>query len=214
MHGLIFASLRDYTALRLGEERAVELWADRIFEATEAYDDEWFTAQVERLAVATGDSIEEIQRGFGSFAAQTTFAGLYPAYYEESADTFTFLLGIEEHIHELVRATIVGASPPELRVQPFGEVGVLVSYTSERRLCAMLEGLVRGTAEHYREALVVEEIQCMHRGDAGCVFTVTRRGALERSTPSHAFRLREASAGGAHVVGSGQANPRHLRGNP
>ena len=174
MHGLIFASLRDYTALRLGEERAVELWADRIFEATEAYDDEWFTAQVERLAVATGDSIEEIQRGFGSFAAQTTFAGLYPAYYEESADTFTFLLGIEEHIHELVRATIVGASPPELHVQPFGEVGVLVSYTSERRLCAMLEGLVRGTAEHYGEALVVEEIQCMHRGDAGCVFTVTR----------------------------------------
>ena len=73
-----------------------------------------------------------------------------------------------------MRATIVGASPPELHVQPFGEVGVLVSYTSERRLCAMLEGLVRGTAEHYGEALVVEEIQCMHRGDAGCVFTVAR----------------------------------------
>jgi hypothetical protein len=174
MHGLIFASLRDYTALRLGEEHEVELWADRVFETTDTYDDEWFTAQVERLAVATGDSVEEIQRGFGSFAAQTTFAELYPEYYKESPNTFTFLLGIEEHIHELVRATIKGASPPELHVQPFGEVGVLVSYTSERRLCAMLEGLVRGTAEQYGEAVVVEEIQCMHRGDAGCVFTVTR----------------------------------------
>ena len=104
-----------------------------------------------------------------------TFAGLYPAYYEESADTFTFLLGIEEKIHELVRATISGASPPELHVQPFGEVGVLISYTSERRLCSLLEGLVLGTAEHYGEALTVEEIQCMHDGDAGCVFTVTRQ---------------------------------------
>jgi hypothetical protein len=174
VHGLIFASLRDYTALRLGEERAVELWEDRVFEPTKAYEDGWFVAQLERLIVATGDSMNEVQRAFGSFAAQATFAELYPAYYEESADTFAFLLGIEAKIHELVRTTIPGASPPELHVQPFGEVGVLVSYTSERRLCRLLEGLVLGTAEHYGETLDVEEIQCMHQGDPGCVFTVTR----------------------------------------
>jgi len=174
MHGLIFASLRDYTALRLGEERAAELWVDRIFGANEAYADEWFSAQLERLVVATGDSIDEVQRGFGSFAAQTTFAALYPAYYEESADTLTFLLGIEDRIHEVVRATIAGATPPKLHVRPFGEVGVLVSYTSERRLCSLLEGLVLGTAEQYGETIAVEEIQCMRRGDPGCVFTVTR----------------------------------------
>lgn len=174
MHGLIFASLRAYTALRLGEEQAAELWADRVFETTEAYDDEWFAAQLERLIAATGASKDEVQRGFGSFAAQSTFAKLYPAYYEESGDTFTFLLGIEEKIHELVRATIPGAYPPKLHVQPLGEVGVLVSYTSERRLCRLLEGLVLGTAAHYGEKRVVEEIQCMHEGDPGCVFTVTR----------------------------------------
>ena len=174
MHGLIFAGLRDYTARRLGEERAVELWEDRVFETTEAYDDGWFVAQIDRLAAATGDPRDEILGGFGAFAAQETFAALYPAYYKESADTFAFLLGIEGRIHELVRATIRGASPPNLHVQPFGEVGVLVSYTSERRLCRLLEGLVLGTAEHYGETVVVEEIQCMHRGDPGCVFTVTR----------------------------------------
>ena len=32
--------------------------------------------------------------------------------------------------------------------------------------------------------------------------------------PGHALRLRVASAGGVHVAGSGQARPRHLRGNP
>ena len=174
MHGLIFASLRDYSALRLGEEQAAELWADRVFETNEAYDDAWFAAQLDRLLAATGGSKEEVQRGVGSFAAQSTFAGLYPDYYEESADTFAFLLGIEEKIHELVRATIPGAYPPKLHVQPLGEVGVLVSYTSERRLCRLLEGLVLGTAEHYGEQLVVEEIQCMQHGDPGCVFTVTR----------------------------------------
>ena len=39
MHGLIFASLRDYTAGRLGEDRAAELWAEQVFETTEVYDD-------------------------------------------------------------------------------------------------------------------------------------------------------------------------------
>ena len=174
MHGLIFASLRDYTAHRLGEERARELWSDRFFELTEAYDDEWFAAQLQRLAEATGQPLDDVQREFGSYAAQETFRRLFPDYYEASADTFTFLLGIEEKIHGLVRATIPGAHPPRLHVQRLSELGVLVSYTSERKLCRLLEGLVRGTASHYGDDVLMEEIQCMHRGDTGCVFTVVR----------------------------------------
>ena len=116
---------------------------------------------------------DETQRGFGAFAAQKTFAGLYPGYYAESGDTCTFLLGIEERIHELVRATIPGATPPKLHVQRLGEHGVLVSYTSRRGLCRLLEGLVHGTAEYYGERIELEELQCMHRGDAGCVYSVT-----------------------------------------
>ncbi len=174
MHGLIFAGLRDYTAVQLGEERAGDVWSDRVFELTGAYDDEWFSAQLERLALATGEPLNEVQRGFGVFAARETFLRLFPEYYEASDDTFAFLLGIEEKIHQLVRATIAGANPPRLHVQQLSELGVLVSYTSERKLCRLLEGLVRGTADYYGDDVVVEEIQCMYRGDTGCVFTVVR----------------------------------------
>lgn len=174
MHGLIFAGLRDYSLVRLGEQRAAELWQDRVFAPMDSYDDAWFAAQVARLALATGESETEIQRGFGSFAAQNTFVALFPAYYEESADTFGFLLGIEEKIHEVVRATVRGASPPKLNVQALSDIGVLVSYTSERGLCKLLEGLVLGTAAYYGEEITVEELQCMHRGDPGCVFSVQR----------------------------------------
>lgn len=93
MHGLIFASLRDYTAARFGEERAAEILSDRVFETTEAYDDRLFTEQLERLVAASGDSMQGIQRGLGEFAAQKTFAGLYPDYYQQSGDTFTFCSG-------------------------------------------------------------------------------------------------------------------------
>jgi hypothetical protein len=212
VHGLIFAGLRDYSAVRLGEERALELWRDRIFDPAAAYDDAWFAAQIERLAAATGESSADIQRGFGSFAAQQTFAALFPDYYEESKDTFAFLLGIEEKIHEVVRSTVRGASPPQLHVGALSEIGVLVSYTSERGLCKLLEGLVLGTAEHYGDEIMVEELQCMHRGDPGCVFSVQR--SEQGVTPGRAFRRRTASPGGDRVAGSSRAEPRHLRGNP
>lgn len=172
MHGLIFASLRDYSIERLGAAAAAPLWADLAFETAGAYEDAFFVLQLERIVEATGAPPEEVERDFGSFAARRTFAGLYPAYYEESGGVFAFLLGIEEKIHELVRATIPGATPPRLHIQPFSDLGALVSYTSERRLCRLLDGLVRGTAEHYGEEVELEELQCMHRGDPGCVFTV------------------------------------------
>ena len=103
-----------------------------------------------------------------------TFAGLDPGYNAEQPDVLEFLLGVEERIHELVRATVPGAAPPRLHEKALGEDGVLVSYTSERGLCRMLEGLVAGTAAHYGNRIALEEIQCMHRGDPGCVFTVLR----------------------------------------
>ena len=147
MHGLIFAALRDYSIERLGDEPAAELWADRLFETARAYEDEWFAAQLERLVRATG---------------------------ETRADVFEVLLGIEERIHELVRATIAGAQPPRLHVHALQDQGVLVSYTSERRLCSVLEGLVLGTAAELGDAVDVEQVKCMYRGDPACVFTVLR----------------------------------------
>ncbi|MGI9112491.1 MAG: heme NO-binding domain-containing protein [Gaiellaceae bacterium] len=174
MHGLIFTGLRDYSLQRLGEQEAERVWGGRRYEPTEAYDDDEFRARLDDLREATGDDPGDLERGFGIFAAETTFADLYPDYYARNDETLGFLLGIEQTIHTLVRATIRGARPPNLHVRRFGKDGVLVSYTSERRLCALLEGLVRGVSSHYGGTVRIEQIQCMHRGDTGCVFTVER----------------------------------------
>jgi len=174
VHGLIFASLRDYTARELGETDAARLWAGRAYHTGRAYGDEEFHERLEGVRAALGRSQEDLQRDFGVFAARTTFTGLFPDYFIESRDTLTFLLGVEAKIHELVRATIPGAQPPNLHVRPLGTTGVLVSYTSDRRLCCLLEGLVLGTAAHYGEQMELEELQCMHRDDPGCVWSVVR----------------------------------------
>jgi predicted hydrocarbon binding protein len=63
---------------------------------------------------------------------------------------------------------------------PLGDEGVSISYTSERKLCELLEGLVLGVAEYYREVVSVEQPLCMHRGDVACSVLVT---------PAHADAL-------------------------
>jgi len=180
MHGLIFGGLREFAEQRLGAAAAAEIWAGTAFELDAAYPDEDFLAQVERVRAAAGVTHSELEREFGSFTAQEVFLRLYPDYYDANAGCLPFLLGIEEKIHEVVRTTIPGALPPKLHVRTLGADGVLVSYTSERQLCRLLEGLLLGVAAHYGERVALEEIQCMHRDDPGCVFTVQLEQQLER----------------------------------
>jgi hypothetical protein len=106
------------------------------------------------------------------FTAQRTFTRLYPAFFAISPNTRAFLLTVEARIHELVRATIPSATPPELHVSELGDDGVTISYTSPRRLCVLLRGLAEGTARHYGETATIDETTCMRRGDPACTFEI------------------------------------------
>lgn len=172
MHGIVFTSFRDY--LRVCHDNGVvrDVFNGTVYAMSEAYDDREFAQLVvtgsERLAMPA----DELLRDFGRYTGKNVFPRLYPAFYEISAGTTAFLLTIEDRIHELVRATILNARPPELRVVPGGD-GVDIEYTSPRRLCRLLEGLVLGTGEHYGEPVAITEVSCTTRGDDACRFHVT-----------------------------------------
>ena len=177
MHGVIFASLTDYITARFGVEAARVILRDEpIYLMSEAYDDERLFAILERTVANTGVPPDELVHDFGVFTAQTTFARLYPAFFAVAGGARPFLLTIEERIHELVRATIPNARPPQLRVAPLGEDGVRIEYSSPRHLCVLLRGLVRGTAAHYGEDAGIEEADCMRRGAPACLFEVRFSG--------------------------------------
>lgn len=173
MHGIVFTSFRHYVASRFGRERAAKLWSGKPpYLMTAAYPDDEFGRLFEEVREDTGVDARRLMRDFGVFAASRTFAMLYPAYFDEAATTRAFLLGVEERIHVLVRATIPDAAPPHLRVEPLGEDGVRIRYDSTRGLCTLLEGLVEGTAGHYGETAAIAQTECMHDGAPACVFDV------------------------------------------
>jgi hypothetical protein len=173
VHGVIFASYYDFLTSRFGGQVARGLFAgEPVYLMSEAYDDERFFGLVRRACEEQQVDSDELLHDLGVFTAQTTFARLYPAFFAIAGSARPFLLTIEERIHELVRATIPDARPPELRVSELGESAVRIEYTSPRRLCVLLEGLVQGTAAHYGERAEIAQPECMKRGDRACLFDV------------------------------------------
>jgi Haem-NO-binding len=173
VHGVIFASYYDFLSARFGGENARSLFAgEPVYLMSEAYDDERFFGLVKKTCEEMNVETDVLLHDLGVFTAQKTFARLYPAFFAVAGTARRFLLTIEERIHELVRATIPDASPPQLTVAALEEDGVRIEYTSPRQLCVLLEGLVKGTAEHYGERAAIEHPKCMRRGDPACLFDV------------------------------------------
>lgn len=173
MHGVIFRSLREYVCAAHGDEAADTVFgARRTFEVDQAYPDEQLARLIERAALASGRDVDAVVHDFGVFTAITTFPRLYPAFFSVATSSRDFLLTVEGRIHELVRATIPNAAPPELAITPLGDDGVSIIYASRRGLCVLLRGLVQGTASRFGEQATLEEVTCMRRGEPACRFEV------------------------------------------
>ena len=149
------------------------MFADEpIYLLSEAYPDERLLALLDRAAAGAGKDVDGVLHEFGAFTGSTTFTRLYPAFFAVAPSARDFFLTVETRIHELVRATIPNAQPPELTVSELGDDGVTIDYSSPRQLCVLLRGLAEGTASHYGETARIDEVSCMKRGDPRCRFEV------------------------------------------
>jgi hypothetical protein len=146
--------------------------SEPVYLLSESYPDEDLVRLIGRATEAVGVNAEDLVHDFGVFTGATTFTRLYPAFFAISKSAREFLLTVETRIHELVRATIPKAAPPQLHVSELGADGVVIVYSSPRRLCLLLRGLVEGTARHFGETAAIEEVTCMRRGDEHCTFEV------------------------------------------
>ena len=179
VHGVIFTSLRDFVAATHGAEVVEQVFGTDIYLLSEAYDDEQLVALLGRACEVTGADPNDLLHDFGVFTAERTFTRLYPAFFAIAPSAREFLLTIETRIHELVRATIPSARPPQLEVTELGDDGVAIAYSSPRKLCNLLRGLTEGTARHYGQTTTIEERTCMHRGDDACTFEVRLSDAAQ-----------------------------------
>src|SRR5262249_3624605 len=50
--------------------------------------------------------------------------------------------------------------------------GVIIDYSSPRKMCTVAKGIVKGIAKHYNEQVLITEKDCMLKGSVKCSISV------------------------------------------
>ena len=96
----------------------------------------------------------------------------YPVFFEGHSTTRSFLVTLNDIIHPEVGKLYPDAKTPTFEFEASDDDSLLVTYYSQRKLCALAEGFMHGAADHYNERIQLEHPECMHHGAPKCVFNL------------------------------------------
>ena len=130
-------------------------------------------ALVTHAARATDTELQAFLVAFGAFLARGLLK-VYGPFIDAEWRLFDLLEHTEASIHQAVRVNDAAADPPRLHVTRPAEDRVEINYRSPRMLCGLAKGIVRGLSEHFQEPVEIDDLACMHTGDAACQIVVTR----------------------------------------
>ena len=108
---------------------------------------------------------------FGAFIVPSLLS-LYKPLVKKDWKTLDLIEHTEETIHKVVRLQNPGAAPPALIVKRLSPREVVITYTSQRKMCGIAKGIAKGIAAHFHEKITIGETTCMLRGDPSCVIAV------------------------------------------
>ena len=177
MHGTMFLHLRDFVEEQYGAEAWLNVLkaaglGPRIYLPIRSYPDEELVAIVGSASKLTGISVPPLLEAFGEFVAPHLLR-MYRHLLDPSWKTLDVLQHVEETAHRAVRLENPGATPPYLVANRLAGNELEITYTSQRRLCHVAKGIIRGLSRHLDENVAIVETQCMHRGDDRCLMSVT-----------------------------------------
>lgn len=176
MHGIVHAQLQKYVIARHGRPAWQELLkgtglGSRNYLTSQQYPDADIAALVTNAATMTGEPASALLEDFGEFMAPDLIA-MYRPLLKPEWRTLDLLEHTEETIHSVVRLRNPGAAPPQLRFRRVDAAEVHLSYNSDRKMCAVALGIVRGVAKHFGDSVTIVESACMHRGAPSCEISV------------------------------------------
>ena len=62
--------------------------------------------------------------------------------------------------------------PPLFEYEEYPDGRLLMHYSSKRRLCALLHGLILGVGDYFEQELSIKETACMAQGKPRCIFEI------------------------------------------
>ena len=131
------------------------------------YPDEDLGAIVASAARLLGSDDATVLRHVAQ-GAMPLLAARYPHFFTPHSDVRAFVLTLNDIIHPEVRKLYAGANVPTFGYELHDDESVTLTYDSGRRLCTLAEGFITGAAAQYGQQVVIEQRECMLRGDTAC----------------------------------------------
>jgi len=120
------------------------------------------------LAMAPADVLRWFGRG-----AMPILVQRYPNFFSAHTSTRPFILSVNDIIHPEVRKLYPGAEVPDFDFDTPEDGVLVIGYRSQRRLCALAEGFVTGTADYFGEQVLIQQPRCMLHGEERCALVCT-----------------------------------------
>jgi len=171
MKGIVFNILERVVASAHGADTWETLLdrsgASGVYSALGSYPDAELIKLVHAAADVTSLSPAEVLRWFGTEAIPI-FRSRYPELFAGHSHSTSLLARLNDVIHPEVRKLYPGAEVPEFDFELGDSSRIVIIYRSQKRLCALAEGLILGTAKTFGEAAEIAHPLCLLRGDDAC----------------------------------------------
>ena len=180
MKGIIFLKLEEFVEASFGDMawdnilNLANVESDGAYTSIALYDDEEFYAIVRTLCQQHDIEMKAAQFAFGQWI-HDKLLDIAPKDAHQYKDTFSFLRGVNDVIHREVMKIHPDAILPEFTFLEETENRMLMVYTSPRGLCYFCEGIIDALITRLQEHIDVKQIECVHEGDARCVFELLKQ---------------------------------------
>lgn len=181
MKGIVFSLFNQLVEDKFGMEvweqllDKVQPESDGVYTTVGTYNDSEMLALVGALSEITNVPIPDLVRVFGEYLAHQ-FHSNFPDFYKEN-DLRSFLKSIHGVIHVEVNKLYPDSYTPDVICEDLSDDVMMIRYSSKRKLCPLLEGLVSGTAGIFNTPIDMKKTQCMADGHDECHYEVTFKEA-------------------------------------
>lgn len=158
MKGIVFSEFIELVETKFSVETADQILEESnlasggSYTSVGTYDHTEMIELVVKLSDVTGVDVPELLRTFGQHLT-SRFAELYPSFFDDAGDTFSFLETIENHVHVEVKKLYPDAELPHFHTQRSDANTLVMNYSSFRPFADLAEGLLLGSIAHYREPI-------------------------------------------------------------
>jgi hypothetical protein len=154
MKGVVFTEFLGFVKENYGEDTVDDIIDASALPSGGAYTSvgTYPPAEMDTLCAALSTQTQEpaakLVCRFGLHLSKA-FAVDYPEFFSKSDSFFDFLSSVEDHIHVEVRKLYPDAELPSFRVVSRTPTEMIIDYESPRRMSALAEGLILGSAKKF-----------------------------------------------------------------